>query len=74
MFDSNPAIATGVWTNTIIKFSMTYAGGQATITWSDWILEEAGSLSGPWSNAPVQVSPWTFTPVLTQKFYRLMAP
>ncbi len=74
VFDSNPAIATGVWTNTIIKFSMTYAGGQATITWSDWILEEAGSLSGPWSNAPVQVSPWTFTPVLTQKFYRLMAP
>jgi hypothetical protein len=63
------------WPGMTPPLSVTSAGGQTiTVTWSDWILEEAGAVSGPWTNAPVQLSPWSFTPAVTQKFYRLRAP
>ena len=79
VFDANSAIATGIWTNTVIKttpdLSVARApAGQVKVTWADWSLQEAGSLAGPWTNAAVQVSPWTFAPPVSPKFYRLAAP
>lgn len=79
VFDKNPPIVTDTWTNTVITTLPTLtisnaAPHQVKITWTGWTLEEAGSLAGPWSNSLVQVSPWTFTPVVSPKFYRLAAP
>jgi len=77
VFDQNGAITTGTWTNTIIfppAFTIAGVAGQVTITWASWTLQEASSLNGPWTNSAVQVSPWTFTPSESTKFYRLQMP
>jgi len=78
VFDANAPIATGIWTNTIIKttpaLTIAKGAGQVTISWASWTLKEASSLNGPWTNSAVQVSPWTFTPSESAKFYRLQAP
>ncbi len=79
VFDANAPINAGIWTNTIIKLTPPLtiepaAAGQVKITWPTWILEEASSLAGPWTNSLVQASPWTFTPSESAKFYRLRAP
>jgi hypothetical protein len=79
VFDANSPIATQTWTNTVITTLPVLTiskvpAGQVKLTWPEWTLQEAGSLAGPWSNSLVQVSPWTFTPVISPKFYRLAAP
>jgi hypothetical protein len=79
VFDKNSPIATQTWTNTVITTLPTLTiskapAPQVQLTWTGWTLQEAGSLAGPWSNSLVQVSPWTFKPVISPKFYRLAAP
>jgi len=82
VFDLNAAITTPTWTNTIVKatplLTIENAGNQVKITWAAWVLQQADALSGTgpgsWSDAPVQTSPWIFTPTDQKKFYRLRTP
>jgi hypothetical protein len=82
VFDYNPPIITPTWTNTIVKarpsVTITNEGNQVRITWPVWVLQQADELSGTrpgsWSDAPVQTSPWIFTPTDQKKFYRLRTP
>jgi hypothetical protein len=48
-----------------------------TVSWpqgENWMLQEAVTVSGPWSNAASQTSPMKLTPGGTNKFYRLAKP
>jgi hypothetical protein len=78
VFDVNPAISTPVWTNRIAIPSTLSINGLGLsgvrVTWSGGVLEQADTVTGPdWSDAPVQVSPWTFPAPGTnqQKFFRV---
>lgn len=76
VFDVNAPILTPVWTNRIVIPSTLAidrpGSGQARVTWSGGVLEQADSLpDGNWSDAPVQASPWTFNPAGPQKFFRV---
>ena len=50
-------------------------GGQMRISWSgSGTLQEAPSLTGPWTTAPSQANPQNVTPSGTMKFYRIRQP
>ncbi|PWU15369.1 MAG: hypothetical protein C5B50_15515 [Verrucomicrobia bacterium] len=79
VFDNNAPIQTGVWNNTILlsEPSLTIApapGGKVTLTWDSWTLVESATVDGTYAPSAVQVSPWTFVPGGTAKFYRLLPP
>ncbi|MCI0348874.1 MAG: hypothetical protein L0Z53_05555, partial [Acidobacteriales bacterium] len=53
----------------------TLVGGQVQISWSGaGTLQEATSLTGPWSTAASQANPQNVTPSGTMKFYRIRQP
>lgn len=53
-------------------FSISYSGGQVTIAWEGaGTLEEAPSVTGPWTSAASQANPQTVAPTGESKFYRL---
>jgi hypothetical protein len=78
IFDTNPQILTGTWTNTILTatppLTIQRVGNEVEVTWSTWILQEASVVTGPWADTAVQVSPWTFTPTAPANFFRLRIP
>lgn len=42
------------------------------VTWSGGTLEQSDTVTGSgWSDAPVQVSPWTFDSIDPKKFFRV---
>ena len=76
VFDVNAPILTPVWTNRIrIPATLSVeraSAGNVRVTWSGGVLEESTSVTtGNWSDAPVQVSPWTFFPVGEKNFFRV---
>jgi len=53
----------------------TLVGGQVRISWSgSGTLQEAPSLTGPWTTATSQANPQNVTPTGTMKFYRIRNP
>ena len=50
--------------------------GTRTLTWpgTGWKLQTANNLLGPWTDAPVQVSPAPLAPGGSNQFYRLIKP
>jgi hypothetical protein len=53
----------------------TLVGGQVRISWSgSGTLQEAPSLTGPWTTAASQTNPQNVTPTGTMKFYRIRQP
>ena len=78
VFDLNAPIRTTTWSNTILNqrptLTIQQVTGQVKLAWGGWILQEATDPAGGWLDTAVQVSPWTFTPPGTQKFYRLRIP
>ena len=76
VFDVNAPILTPVWTNRIVIPSTLAidraAAGMVRVMWSGGTLEQSDSVvGGSWSDAPVQVSPWTFVPNAPMKFFRV---
>ena len=49
-------------------------GTQLKVTWSGGTLEQSSELPGGWTVAPVQVSPWSFTPTAAKQFFRVHVP
>jgi len=55
--------------------SPTKVGGQVRIAWTgSGTLQEAPSITGPWTTAPSQANPQNVTPSGTTKFYRIRNP
>ena len=53
----------------------TRVGGQVRIAWTgSGTLQEATSVTGPWTTAPSQTNPQNVTPSGTMKFYRISQP
>ena len=53
----------------------TMVGGQVRIAWTGaGTLQEAPSITGPWTTAPSQANPQNVTPAGTMKFYRIRNP
>ena len=76
VFDVNAAILTPVWTNNIDNRIPTVildrpSAHAVRITWTGGVLERVNDLQSTFGDAPVQISPWTFTPAGTNWFYRV---
>lgn len=51
----------------------TLAGGEVTLAWTGaGVLQESGSISGPWIPAPNQANPQSVAPSSPAKFYRIL--
>lgn len=51
-----------------------FAAGQVTVTWANGLLQQSNIAGGPFVDAAVQTSPWTFIPAGPVGFFRVRQP
>jgi hypothetical protein len=50
------------------------SGANTVLTWTQGLLLQAGSVTGPWTTNSTAVSPWTNALSQGQQFYRVFVP
>jgi hypothetical protein len=66
--------AAGTGAVTAPTITITSAGGNIVLTWSQGLLLQASEVTGPWTTNSAAVSPWTNTPSMGRQFFRAFLP
>jgi hypothetical protein len=63
-------VMVNVAVNVTLNMNIQQAGGNVVLTWPSGMLLQATNIAGPWTTNSRATSPYTFTPVAGQMFFR----